>query len=241
MKVHFFGYCLYFVATTKPKMKFKVISWIYLINGFIYLIATAIGLTETEYVSKALLMPLLIYYVYARSEGQVSIYRLFLTIGLIFSWIGDLLLLYAESSEWYFIGGLAAFLVTQIVYAASFNKATYEKLRFNAAKLLPVFILAFVMSTRIIPHTEDMMIPIIAYSIALFTMLGYAKLREELTTRSSYILSLAGGVCFVVSDGVLAYNKFVFSIPYANLIIMSTYIAAQYLITYGIMLHPQKK
>lgn len=213
--------------------------WLYLIAGATNITSFLLNLQEAEQISKATLMPLLIGYVYIKADGVVTLPRLLLSGALICSWLGDVLLIYGTRSEWYFLGGLGMFLIAQIIYCAVFNKATYEKLRFNAARLIPVFILAFVMATRIIPFTGKMMIPVIAYAICLFTMLGYAKLREGLTSKESYLLVLAGGLAFVVSDSLIAFNKFVMEIPYASAWVMGTYIPAQLLIVRGIMIHRQ--
>ncbi|MBS1736241.1 MAG: hypothetical protein JSS98_06475 [Bacteroidetes bacterium] len=43
-----------------------------------------------------------------------------------------------------------------------------------------------------------------------------------------------GYVLFLLSDNMLAYNKFVLLLPHAGLIIMASYILTQYLIVLGI-------
>lgn len=219
-------------------MKKTITSWLYFVIGAINIGAFFLGFEQVEQLSKALLMPILVFYVYARAAGEVTLARLLLAVALVFSWFGDLLLLYISTSEWYFIGGLGMFLTAHLIYSFVFNRSTFEKLRFNAAKLIPVFILAFVIATRVIPSTGKLMIPVITYSICLFTMLGYAKLREGITTKLSYIFVLTGGLLFVVSDSLIAFNKFVVAIPYPSALIMATYIPAQFLITHGVMIHP---
>ncbi|MEO5583666.1 MAG: lysoplasmalogenase, partial [Saprospiraceae bacterium] len=48
------------------------------------------------------------------------------------------------------------------------------------------------------------------------------------------ILAVIGAVLFVASDSLLAINKFKTPIPYAGILIMTTYIFAQYFIVMGV-------
>jgi uncharacterized membrane protein YhhN len=52
---------------------------------------------------------------------------------------------------------------------------------------------------------------------------------------------LIGALLFIASDSILAFNKFYQPIPYASLLIMVTYLAAQYGIVWGILHLNQKK
>ena len=49
----------------------------------------------------------------------------------------------------------------------------------------------------------------------------------------SYQLILYGALFFLLSDSALALNKFAYKIPQGDVLIMSTYMIAQYLIVYG--------
>jgi uncharacterized membrane protein YhhN len=50
-----------------------------------------------------------------------------------------------------------------------------------------------------------------------------------------------GSVLFVISDSLLAVNKFVFALPYAPVWIMGTYLTAQYWIVRGMVIYEQEK
>jgi uncharacterized membrane protein YhhN len=47
------------------------------------------------------------------------------------------------------------------------------------------------------------------------------------------LLFIAGAIFFVASDSMLAINKFKNNFPYANVLIMFTYAAAQFCIVHG--------
>jgi uncharacterized membrane protein YhhN len=50
----------------------------------------------------------------------------------------------------------------------------------------------------------------------------------------------AGAILFALSDGMIAVNKFAFEIPGQQILIMSTYITAQYLIVQGLLKHMER-
>ena len=78
-----------------------------------------------------------------------------------------------------------------------------------------------------------MRLPVIIYAAVILTMLSGAINRIEKVNRKSYYLVLAGAVLFVISDSSIAINKFSHQFESSGIVIMSTYIVAQYLIVAG--------
>jgi uncharacterized membrane protein YhhN len=64
-------------------------------------------------------------------------------------------------------------------------------------------------------------------------MLAGAINRIEKVKKISFYLVLAGAILFVSSDTVIAFNKFVHHFDSSGIVIMSTYVIAQYLIVAG--------
>jgi uncharacterized membrane protein YhhN len=64
-------------------------------------------------------------------------------------------------------------------------------------------------------------------------MLAGAINRIDKVKKKSFWLVLAGAILFVISDSAIAINKFSYKFEYSGLVIMSTYIVAQYLIVTG--------
>jgi len=64
-------------------------------------------------------------------------------------------------------------------------------------------------------------------------MLAGAINRKEKVNLMSYTMVLTGALFFVISDSVIAINKFSHKFESSETIIMSTYIIAQYLIVAG--------
>ncbi|MFT7195734.1 MAG: putative membrane protein YhhN, partial [Marinoscillum sp.] len=85
-------------------MKVKLASGFYFLIGIVHIMAEVAGSISAAEISKVMLMPALIYLVFAEAQGMVTLARLLLAVGLIFSWVGDMLL--TQESEMYFLGGL---------------------------------------------------------------------------------------------------------------------------------------
>ena len=81
----------------------------------------------------------------------------------------------------------------------------------------------------------EMLIPVVVYMVVILTMAVTAFLRKAKVSPLSYNLVLIGAICFMLSDSILALNKFYQPIPWSNVSIMITYALAQYLIVIGIL------
>jgi uncharacterized membrane protein YhhN len=87
---------------------------------------------------------------------------------------------------------------------------------------------------------HDMKIPVLFYMTAITTMGVMAGLRINHTSASSWKKVLGGAILFLMSDSIIALNKFVHPFEYSNLAIMSTYYVAQYFIATGCLEHIEK-
>jgi uncharacterized membrane protein YhhN len=78
-----------------------------------------------------------------------------------------------------------------------------------------------------------MRIPVIIYAVVILTMLAGAINRIEKVNRQSCIMVLAGAILFVISDSAIAVNKFSYQFESSEIVVMSTYVLAQFLIIKG--------
>ena len=78
-------------------------------------------------------------------------------------------------------------------------------------------------------------IAVFVYMVALLSMSAMALNRFGNGHPISFSLVFIGSLLFVVSDTMIAINKFLVAIPYEGLLIMITYISAQYLIMRGLL------
>ncbi len=70
-----------------------------------------------------------------------------------------------------------------------------------------------------------------AYSVLLFTTAWRALARAKGSKVKTHHLSAVGSMLFVVSDCLIVYNMYVSALEMQQILIMSTYYAAQFLIT----------
>lgn len=207
-----------------------------------YLLIVFLGWEEIAWYLKPLLVPFLLFAVFF--NGRFASKKFLLT-ALSFSWLGDIILLYADKNEMYFIVGLVAFLIAHVVYIITFNKQLILKTRKNKAvfwigvTVIIVYLLTIL--SILMPSVRDLKIPVFIYSLVISTMLLFA-FKGFLTWKEPenwYVL--LGAILFLASDSILAFNKFYTPITQSSFLIMSTYLAAQFLIVKGILgLNPKK-
>lgn len=188
---------------------------------------------------KPLLVPLLVL-----GFGRSLWRHRFFWIAMTGCWLGDVLLLF-EASEWFFIFGLLAFLTAHI-----FLSLLYRRLRHDGDGMLgpqklrasfPLILWATGLVVILFPKLGPLQIPVIFYSLVLLVMVLQALFRYGFTSSASFWQVFLGAFLFLVSDSLLALNKFLTPLPQAGLVIMITYVGAIFFIVTGLALHPQKQ
>ena len=223
-------------------MKNKLYLSVYIGFSIFYLLITAFNQENISRILKPFLLPILVIAVV--SSAHFGTKKTLIT-ALTFSWIGDVILLFADKGEIYFILGLVAFLVSHVFYIVLFSKQTISKtisnkLSFGAGIGL-ILLYFFGMITTLGPKLGSLTIPVVIYAVVISTMLFYALKGSFQWNTIPYQSVLIGAVFFISSDSILAFNKFDQPIPYASFLIMITYLAAQFCIVWGILKLNQKK
>jgi len=158
---------------------------------------------------------------------------------LVFSFLGDSFLLFSGIN--YFMPGLSAFLLAHLC----FIKVVLQKMgKANLNKTLLSFIIFFAFLFGLLfvlkGHLEKMQIPVIVYGIVI-TSFGALSLANYLQNKTkAALVLLIGALVFISSDSMLALNKFYKSFALLNLMVMFTYIVAQYLIFRAMLLYDKK-
>jgi uncharacterized membrane protein YhhN len=208
----------------------------------IYLSILFLNLEGFDIYMKPILLPILMGAVILSESFSTK--KILLT-ALTFSWIGDIILLFTDRGELYFIFGLVAFLISHLVYIALFSKQQNTRTNDNKALFLigVLAILAYFvfMIDTLFPKLGPLKIPVLVYAVVITTMLFFAfkgSLKWAIPA-NNYIL--IGAIVFVSSDSILAFNKFYATIANASFFIMATYCLAQYLIVTGILKLNSKK
>lgn len=201
-------------------------TWFYIFGAFAVLF---IGLLSFEpypgnFVIKAIpaiSLAVLAFIALSGSRGKL------LFVSLLFCAAADIALELAAGK--YFVAGLGLFLIAHILLIITFSRDfKFQKSKIPVIVLLVVYskMMAFVL----MPSLKEMAIPVYIYMTAITLMGIFASLRS-----SKNDFTLYGAISFIVSDSVLAINKFMMPVPAADYAVMITYYLALFLIVYGFL------
>lgn len=214
-------------------MKIKKLTRSFTVICILYLLLIISGKETTAWWLKPLLIPFLIRIVSISDKFKT---KKFLLYALFFSWIGDVLLMFSDRHSLFFMSGLVAFLVAHLIYIFLF----YKQENINNNKIywwfIPVIliylsgVLSFLWSSL-----NEMKIPVIIYAFVISAMLLMSIKAYFEWKKPANLWVLTGAVLFVVSDTVLAINKFYTPVPMGSLVIMSTYLGAQFFIVKSVL------
>lgn len=220
---------------------------------FVALIEIGAEVSATDWLvwcTKPLLMPLLFIWLYNEAKGRQRFFSQTIRAGLLFSMLGDILLMFAGSryGQLFFLLGLAAFLCTHFCYMGGFFREVNLKnglLRRQPLLVAPFVAFLAVFLAWLWPDIPaGMQLPVAVYGAAISTMaLSVVNARHHFTG-SIFNQLLAGALLFMFSDCLIAVNKFGHPFPGARVVIMATYIAGQLLLVHGVIralhLNPHK-
>jgi uncharacterized membrane protein YhhN len=191
-------------------------------------------------ISKPLILISLICYYYFSLASQ---YRsTLLLLALMLSLAGDLLLLKAD----YFIPGLIAFLCAHVAYIFVYRQHQQSEQQQSLQGIhrmrmaFPIILAGSGLVVVLYPKLGDLRIPVMIYALVITIMALTALFRYGRTTSESFWLVFFGAILFMLSDSVLAINKFLTPFNYAGIYIMLTYSIGQFLIVQGLIKHPQE-
>lgn len=155
-------------------------------------------------------------------------------MALVFSFCGDILLMF--EGELYFMIGLVSFLIAHILFIKIVIKRIQNTLLSKVIfSIIPFLIVFSLLIFNLKDSLHEMLWPVIIYGLTITTF-GTASLIDYLNTKSTKsLLMLVGALIFMVSDSVLAIDKFNNSSHIYEVIVMITYVLAQYFIYRSMM------
>lgn len=202
-----------------------------------YLITTLVpGLTPAQLILKPLIVGSLIWWVRQASNQKIRRY-LFFALG--FSLGGDVLLMFTGDHFGLFLGGLIAFLIAHLFYIYLFS-GDFELKKTPLSRSVPVGLCLVLYAIVFLVLTGSslgaLFYPVIGYMIVILAMAFMALLRKGMVHPSSYWQVSTGAILFVLSDSLLAIDKFYQPFPEADFLIILTYSLAQYFIVSGLLI-----
>ncbi|WP_371659029.1 lysoplasmalogenase [Streptomyces sp. NBC_00280] len=208
----------------------RVLLAAFALTATVDLIALAAGSDTGHALAKPLLMPLLAAHAHSRGAPRL------LTAALLLGWAGDVLLL--SDADPAFLAGMASFAACHVCYLALFrrygneDRAPNSTPRARAARIRLAAAYALALAGTLAALwpglPAELRVPVAGYSL-LLTAMAYRA-----TTLG--LLAGTGGVLFLLSDTLIATGVADLpQLPRPDFWIMLTYLAAQWLLTGGVL------
>jgi len=227
-------------------MKKSVLYFLFFLIVVGDLIGEATQIKWMDYVFKPLIIPWIAgFFLLHAKNVERPVARLILT-ALFFSWLGDVNLMFPHVNEIFFKTGLAFFLIAQVFYIFLFLKTIELSGKRAYLRKQPFWLigyLAYGLFFYILLFEQlDLVlrIAIFIYILALLGMSSMALNRYGNGHPLSFTFVFIGSLFFVASDTMIAINRFLVAIPHEGLLIMGTYISAQFFIMLGILKQYEK-
>lgn len=214
----------------------KKTYWIILFS--IILTAELIGIQLKneifEFIFKPLLMISVGGYFLSQTIRISNVLKRFVMAALFFSWVGDILLMFQSKNSIFFLLGLSSFLLAHVCYIIFFHGVRIkENIKSNLWLLFIVVVYYAALISMLSPYLGEMKLPVRIYGIVISFMFMLAMHMLFIKNKPAGKWMMVGALLFVVSDSVLAINKFYLSFEFAGIIIMLTYALAQLFIIEG--------
>ena len=146
----------------------------------------------------------------------------FIIIALFFSMLGDIFLLKSIDM---FMAGLASFLIAHLFYIFAFYKRN-PKINFSFSIIY--YLLGAYIFYILQDSLGDLRIAVAIYIFVITSMAWFAKNQAHINPAYKY--AYYGAMFFIISDTILALNRFSATMQYAGVVVIVTYYLAQFLI-----------
>jgi uncharacterized membrane protein YhhN len=214
------------------KQKHWILLFLIVLAGDI--VGVQLDNTLLQTIFKPMIIPALIGYFDSQAKDITKGVPKWVLLALVFSWAGDVLLMFVTNNENFFLAGLASFLLAHVFYIIFFHQVRIrEAVKPNIVWLILVIVYYTGLIIWLSPYLYDMKLPVRVYGLVISCMLMLALHMPGIKNKNAGWWMMAGAVLFVISDSVLAINRFYQPFDAAGVIIMLTYGLAQLFIVKG--------
>ncbi|QCE42220.1 lysoplasmalogenase [Psychroserpens sp. NJDZ02] len=186
-----------------------------------------------RYFSKSLII-IMVFLYFSSNNHQKQTKDKFYILGLLFFWIGDILLLLYETPILYILGMLS-FSIGKLLYSKRFSHQN----DFKMSSLLPFFIVVFAYTVIIILYIYDNLgrffMPSIIYLFTAMLLGLFVILRKDAVNKKSFYLIMIAFLCSIISDTAGGLESFYNpGLPFHEIIVMLFYGLFQYFVVVGL-------
>lgn len=160
-----------------------------------------------------------------------GVYRALIAAGLLLSMVGDLFLGLPRDR---FVAGLGSFLVAHLLYIGAFTARSGWQWALPALGVALAY--GALMLALLLPRVQGTLRVAVALYMAVILVMGWqaAGLWQGVGDRAS-AFALAGALAFIVSDSVLAWDRFRRPLAVGAPAVMITYYLAQWLLALSVI------
>lgn len=212
----------------------QIILLLFCLALCVHLYAIVAQMPTIRIISKCLLLPLLMIYLTVSTPNTTAIKKMAL-LALFFSWLGDVALTQSETN--FFLFGMLAFNMTHVQNGKIFLRL--HPIRFLGATWIglglalgTISLVYYFLQTSL----ETYLMPVVVYMVFISTVwvLSFNLTNQPKYKAAAISFFIPGMFLFVLSDGILAFNKFLLHQPERwDIWVMLTYALAQWLLTEG--------
>ena len=187
-----------------------------------------------QFIFKPLIIPVVIGYFDSQINNITKGINKWILLALIFSWLGDVLLMFQDKKDIFFLLGLSSFLLAHIFYIIYYHQVRVrENVKSNPWFLVVVVIYYAALISFLSPFLYEMKLPVRIYGIVISFMFMLALHMLFIKNKQAGKWMMIGALLFVMSDSLLALNKFYQHFEFASVLIILTYALAQFFIVKG--------
>jgi uncharacterized membrane protein YhhN len=204
--------------------------FIYCLISLLHIYFVFTNNTLLIHITKPALMPLLIITVYAETGLRGNLSKIFLA-ALAFSWLGDIVLM----SDGLFIWGLVCFLIAHLFYIIYLLliKGPPGLIQYQPLFSIPIVVYWILLAGLLNDFWEALKIPVFIYGAVICAVWAVAFNLFWKIDKKIAALFFFGSFQFVLSDSILAINRFVYPFDVLPVLVMIIYCSAQFLLTLG--------
>lgn len=185
------------------------------------------GERQQVYIFKPLTMVFIIAIALLQESTISDTYKILIIVGLLFSVLGDVWLMLPDDR---FVQGLVSFLIAHIFYIAAFTSVSNHIA--SPLLMVPLGAAAGSVFWYLRPALGKYLMPVVVYMLVILVM-GWQSF-NRLEVEAGGLAAVIGALLFMLSDSILAINRFRQHFHLAQLLILSTYFAAQWFIAQSI-------
>lgn len=200
-----------------------ILMLLVMVSAAIHIRAEYRGPQKHIYIFKPLTM-VFILLIAIMGQDAVPFYTYMIITGLVFSLAGDAFLMLPSDR---FVAGLVAFLIAHLFYSAAFASEISALIWWP---LIPLVIFGIVIYLILAPSLGKLKLPVLIYVVVILVMAWLAWERLIQAGQSGALLAFIGAVLFIISDSILAIDRFRGTFKLARALNLTTYFAAQLLI-----------